>query len=232
MDLKIYHKKNTPKWDDFVAEKFAGFLFKAYKGKEIPPDKDKHWIAHETIDSDVIICLEDKDSVIGFTSVKFIGKMLGYKKPIYIREIAVRIEDREKGISRDLRSQMLKELNPDLILGVAHNPISVISRANFFDNRGFQTYWGNLPVGEYINVKDGQSLDTIGKDFVSKEFPSLLEKYQNGVLPYVDANIWAEGTSTENKNVAKVLGKILDFQKLNKIPAMATLISLKITKDD
>lgn len=227
MDTNIYFKEDYPEWGNFVADKFAGFLYKAYKGEDLPATKDKHWIAHETIDSDVIISLENRKDVVGLTSVKFVGNIAGYKKPIYIREIAVRIEDRGKGISKKLRGLMLEKLHPDLILGVAHNPISVISRANFFDRQGFQTYWGNLPVGKYPDEKESPEIDGIGKKFVSNEFPKLSARYGSGILPYVDANIWATKEDVGNKKIAVVLSKILSFQKEYNTPAMATLISLK-----
>lgn len=227
MDTNIYFKKDYPEWSDFVADKFSAFLYKAYKGKDLPVDRDKHWIAHETIDSDVIISLEKRGDVVGYTAVKFVDGIVGYKKPIYIREIAVRIEDRGKGLSNELRGLTLKKLNPDIILGVAHNPVSVISRANFFDRQGLQTYWGNLPVGNYSYEKGTEIIDIIGKKFVSNEFPELFAKYDDGILPYVDANIWAIKEDVGNKKIAVILDKILGFQKEYKTPAMATLISLK-----
>jgi predicted GNAT family acetyltransferase len=224
MIRKIYRKNETKNWKQFIANKYAEFLYSNYSGgKPMPEDKDIYRVTGETIDSDTVLSIEDGDNIVGMTSYKV------FKNTIWIKEICVGFKYRGKGISNELRKWMVEEENPHIIIGLAHNPTSVISRSNTFHKLGYQTYWGNLPVDDgEISVEE---LDEISREFIKETYPQHMASYKDGIVAYTDANIWAEEPLEElkNKNVSLVLKKALNFQKENNISAMATLISIKKT---
>lgn len=225
MERSIYRRANTKDWPDFVADKYSDFLSLAYSGEPLEPGEDKHAIIWESIDSDLIFELEEGGEIIGYTAVKLLPT-LG-PNIIFVREIAVSPEQRGRGLSGELRYWMNEELKPEIILGVAQNPISVITRARAFDSLGFQTFWANRPVTDYENPIDLQTVAFWSHRFAQTVFPQHMDHFDDGLLPYTDTEIAAEPVAGLSPFLARTLDRLLLMQTKLGMPAMGTLVSLK-----
>ncbi len=228
LQKELYKKTELENWDDFVAEKFASFLYRAYKGRDIPKGRDKHLVAEESIGADEIYSLEDAGKVVGMTAIKVFDNFTGFKRAVFVVDIAVSNENRGSGLSKELREWMVWELKPDIVLGVANNLVSVISRVKLFGKLGYKTYWGNVNVTGGSEDFDLDMIGRISKELIEKEFPKEVARYEDGVVPYLHADLWAEKFDGKiNMDMKEVLERILEYQKKNDVPAMATLISIK-----
>lgn len=226
MERILYRQIDQPGWPDFIANKFGRFLHDVYQDAG---SGDYHQEAAETIDSDIVFSLEQDGAIVGFTAVKILPEF-PVGPAIYVREIAIDSAYRGGGLSHELRLWMNDVLKPSVVLGIANNPVSVISRARLFDRLGLQTYWGNVPVLPYLEPLPPHTVEAMSLAFAEKVFPEHVEQYRAGVLPYTDNQIWAQFMPDLEPNLQKVLGEILAFQLENQLPAMATLISVKLRK--
>ncbi len=121
-----------------------------------------------------------------------------------------------------------QEISPDIIFGIANNPISAISRAKITGRLGYETYWGNLIVGGGKQTLPIGEVDRLCRLLLS-ENPQQLTGYEDGLVPYTSGNIFADESQAVkgDSNVEKVFAKLLSIQKRTQAPYMATLISIR-----